>query len=138
MPPILALLLSLVTPPAQPACLTYEPSTVTIEGVIKRQTFAGPPNYESVAAGDERLDYWILHLQAPVCVEAGKYEVDAAESGVQRVQLILDARQYREYKRLIGHKVRASGTLSHQETAHHFEELLLTVARLDAADAPRE
>ena len=33
-------------------CLKYEPVTVSISGVVRRQEFPGPPNYEDVNAGD--------------------------------------------------------------------------------------
>jgi hypothetical protein len=46
--------LSLVQP-ANQACVSYEPEAVKLSGVIKEHTFAGPPNYESVAKGDVQL-----------------------------------------------------------------------------------
>ena len=44
------------------------PHIVKLVGVIKNQTFPGPPNYESVAKGDAPEDYWILTLDEPIDV----------------------------------------------------------------------
>ena len=37
-------------------CLSYQPAAVTLKGVIARETFAGPPNYESIKDGDVPRD----------------------------------------------------------------------------------
>ena len=34
-------------------CLLYEPQIVSLAGTLRRKTFPGRPNYESVARGDE-------------------------------------------------------------------------------------
>ena len=52
---IISLLLVLVLAgPAQAKneCLKYEPEIVEVAGVLETKTFPGPPNYESIEAGD--------------------------------------------------------------------------------------
>ena len=53
---------------APPACLPPEPATVTLSGVLERQTSPGPPNYDSIAAGDAPETYFVLRLEQPVCL----------------------------------------------------------------------
>jgi len=77
---LLALLVTL--PPAlsreaTEQCITYEPNTINLYGRITRKVFAGPPNYENVAKGDEAEQVWVLRLNRPVCVAA-------AHSGKQK------------------------------------------------------
>jgi hypothetical protein len=68
------------------ACVNYEPEIVTLTGTIRTRTFAGPPNYESVAKGDAREDVWLLRLAKPLCVAA---KDDAkAEKKVTDLQLV--------------------------------------------------
>ena len=62
-------------------------------GTLERKTFPGPPQYESIAAGDEPETVWLLKLDAPVCVSADPNDpsgINAAASSVGAVQLILD------------------------------------------------
>ena len=114
----------------QPPCLSYEPTQVTIEGSIERKTFPGRPNYESVASGDEPETYWLLNLTAPICVAGPPDELNSPEEDVSQVQLILNGEQYAQYKHLVGHRVRATGTLMHSITAHHKTPVLLSVQGL--------
>lgn len=50
-------------------CLSCEPAVVTISGIIRRKTFPGPPEFESIKKGDRPMNYWILHPDNPVCVK---------------------------------------------------------------------
>ena len=133
----LAFVLALSAPPAPSHCFAYAPAVVTLEGVVTRKTFPGPPNYESLAGGDAPMTYWILALDRPACVDATPGDdTETAESGVRRVQLILNESQYRTYGALLGKRVRVAGTLTHQATGHHVEVLLLTVRDLAPATRP--
>jgi hypothetical protein len=108
-------------------CVNYEPDTVTLRGRIVRRTFAGPPNYESIARGDEREQVWLLHLAKPICVSPGTDS--PKETSVSDVQLVFtEGRpQYDRYRPLVGQQVIASGTLFHAITGHHHTKVLLTV-----------
>ena len=49
-------------------CQNYQ--NAQLVGTLQQQTFAGPPNYESIAAGDKAERYFLLKLSAPICVNA--------------------------------------------------------------------
>jgi hypothetical protein len=117
----------------RPRCLSYEPAVVSLHGTLSRKTFPGPPNYESNRKGDKPETAWFLDLRAPICVGEDKLEPDLnqAQDGVRKVQLILKSGQYQRYKGLIGRKLLAKGTLSQEITAHHHAPLLLTVRTLE-------
>ena len=108
-------------------CVAYEPETVLLSGTIKRHTFPGPPNYESIAKGDRREQVWVLHLARPVCVSAsGDQEEEKNVSGLQLV--FTDAEnEYRRYRPFVGRRVKINGTLFHAHTGHHHTKVLLTV-----------
>src|SRR5437763_459337 len=96
-------------------CLSYERSVTTLNGVIDRKTFAGPPNYESIKDGDEPETYWILHVNKPICVQGNggaNDDPDAQpEDNVSRLQMNLDEEQYAQYKDLVGKQVSITGKL---------------------------
>lgn len=111
-------------------CLPYEPEIVSLAGTLRRQTFPGRPNYESVKKGDEAETGFYLHLDRPVCTTGagddpswGHYRVD----GVTLVQLVLDAAGYDRLRPRLGHRVTLRGTLFAAFTAHHHAPLLLKV-----------
>jgi len=110
-------------------CVSYEPTVVTLKGVIDRRTFAGRPNFESIKDGDEPETYWILHLNNPICVEArGRRSDDPdsqPESGVSRLQMNLDEKQYAQYKDLVGMQVSVTGKLAHGFSGHHHTDVQL-------------
>jgi len=126
--------LALLVAPATPArrqhpatgCLTYVPDTVSLKGTLRRHTFPGPPNYESIKDGDEPETGFYLHLGQPVCT-IGKDEVDVAARGVRFVQLVLDSTGYGGLRPLLGRQVTLRGTLFHAISGHHHAPLLLTV-----------
>jgi hypothetical protein len=94
---------------------------------LVRRSFPGPPNYESIAQGDERERVWILRLGKPICVEVADH-FDVHEEGQTQVQLVLEPEQYTKFRKLIGKKVTATGTLVHSFTGHHHRRLLLTTS----------
>ncbi len=117
--------------------LSYEPAVVEVTGVIKRQTFPGPPEYESVAKGDEAETCWILHLSQIVCVKADGIKDsinDETEAGITELQLNLDEDQYAKYKKLVGKHVKVTGTLYHSINGHHHTTVLLTVKSIEPLD----
>jgi hypothetical protein len=126
---LLALLVTLpaLSTEATEQCITYEPNTINLYGRITRKVFAGPPNYENVAKGDEAEQVWVLRLNRPVCVAASaQWE---AEANVSEIQLVFGEgiSQYNRYESLLGKKVVAKGRLFHAHTGHHHTRVLLTV-----------
>src|SRR5215510_7066420 len=107
--------------PAPQTCVSYEPEIVTFTGTIRRHTFPGPPNFESVSKGDQAERVWVLHLATPICVSASTdWE---KETGVSNIELVLTKYD----KSLVNRRVVVSGTLYHAFTGHHHTKILLTV-----------
>jgi hypothetical protein len=119
--------------PQATGCLSYEPAVVQLTGTVIRETFPGPPNYESVRNGERPETYWILHLEHPICVDADKTDsgYNSAQIDIQRVQLVLaGGAAYKKYKKLLSKKVIATGTLFGSHTGHHHTTVLLTAQNL--------
>lgn len=114
------------------ACLRYEPDTVALSGVLRRETHPGPPNYESVRAGDAPETGFYLHLALPVCARGrpvGDGEPDPTAAPVDSahvVQLVLDRAGYARLRPSLGREVTLRGTLFSAYTGHHHAPLLLT------------
>jgi hypothetical protein len=127
MPKLIAyLVIGLLADPsvAMAGCLPEQPSVVRVTGVLERIVFAGPPNYESVRAGDAAEPYFVLRLARPVCV------LDPVEGRVssRRLQLFLEPAQYAPLRPKLGHAVKLSGQLWPAETGHHHTPLMFTPA----------
>ena len=108
-------------------CLSYEPATVSLKGIIKRHSFPGPPNFESVKKGDQPEQVWVLHLSSPICVSASSdFE---AQSNISDLQLVLTEgqKQYDRYRSLLGNRVEVTGTMFQASTGHHHTKVLLIV-----------
>jgi len=110
-------------------CLSYEPDTSSLSGALERRTYPGPPNYESVARGDEAETGFYLSLRRGICVTRNLDEMNEPTAGVRRVQLVLDQRGYERLRPHLGKHVTVRGTLRHSHTGHHHAELLLTVVK---------
>jgi len=124
------LILFLLIPAAHASaqnCLAYDTDGIPLSGTISKKTFPGPPNYESIKKGDKPETYWILHLDTPTCTTASGD--NAAESNVTDLQLILSAKDYAQYKQLVGQKVPVLviGKLMHAITGHHHTPVLMEV-----------
>jgi hypothetical protein len=113
--------------------LPYEPQIVSLVGSVRRKTFPGRHNYESVAKGDEGETGFYLYLQHPVCTvgeekdSPDRYQVE----GVKVVQLVLDSAGYERLRPQLGHRVTLRGTLFAAHTGHHHAPLLLKVVPED-------
>ncbi|MDY6945889.1 MAG: hypothetical protein SXG53_09235, partial [Pseudomonadota bacterium] len=93
----------------QHSCLQYGP--IRLVGTLVRQTYAGPPDYESVTKGDEPRVIWVLQLDRRVCVSSNvRYPREPAQV---EVELALPAEQYAPNRRLLGQKIIATGELVH-------------------------
>jgi hypothetical protein len=138
--PVFFALSSAVACPARPQtearCLSYESTVVKLTGTLTRETFPGPPNYESVRKGDKPEIYWILNVARPICVDAIHTDSGSspAKEDIRRVQLVFtDSLAYKKYKEFLSKEVVATGTLFAAETGHHHTAVLLTVENLARA-----
>jgi len=118
-------------PTTQSDCLRQEPNIVKLRGVIRRQSFPGPPNYESVADGDAEEVYWVIQLDKPICVDASAIDdTDRAAADVRNLQLLLSDVAYTRYRHLLGQNVEVSGALFGAHTGHHHTDVLLGVKEI--------
>ena len=98
--------------------------TVTVSGLLTVQLFAGPPNYESVAAGDAEERALILELPNRVCADDGEFitadrpfDRVHISSGVPSVLGALNA--------AVGRRVTVRGGAFGAHTGHHRAPLVL-------------
>jgi hypothetical protein len=120
--------LSAIPRPALAAapCLEYE--IVSLFGTLVRQTYPGPPDYESVTKGDEPRVIWVLLLDRRICVVDSNPRYPR-EYNEREVQLVLGADQYAQYRNLLGAKVIATGKLLHGG-ARYQKRLVLTASEI--------
>ena len=108
------------------ACLRFEPEIVEISGRLELRSFPGPPNYESVADGDDEERAFILVLAEAVCVDArpGSGLNEWPLSGIREVHAYSSKV---ELAKLVGKRVSLSGTLFTGHTGHHHAPVVLEV-----------
>ncbi len=111
---------------AASACLPHA-GHQSLEGVLVAHTFAGPPNFESVKAGDRPERYWLLRLPHPICVAEDPTDPDtgAGAKDVREIQLILAPEDFVRYRPLLGKTVTAEGGFMSAITGHHHTPILL-------------
>jgi len=129
----LSVALAAQVPTGSGPCLKYEPEIVVLTGTIKRHKFPGPPNFESVRNGDSLETYWLLQLPKPVCVETPtpNEPVNKAEANISVLQILIS--DYGKYRRLLGKRVKVTGTLFHQITGHHHTKVLINASNIEPA-----
>jgi hypothetical protein len=129
---LLLLFVAAATPHALAQCLKCQPNTVTLDGVIYAKDFPGPPNFESIRRGDERMRYWILRLNRSICVEGDDFD-HARASNVRDLQLVFPDESFdKKYHSFVLRRARfrVVGSLFHQETGHHVTKILINVTSL--------
>lgn len=94
----------------QDRCLQYE--IVSLTGTVVRQTYAGPPDYESVTKGDQPQVIFVLQLDRNVCVvdPDPRYPREYYEREVQLVSGVASGLPFQD---LLGARVIVTGTLLH-------------------------
>lgn len=109
---------------------------VAFTGKISRETFPGPPNYESIDDGDTPETYWILTINSPKCVVAESiddgslYEVAKSTT---RFQLAFDDPAiYKQQKTLVEKNASVTGQLFVGHTGHHHTKALISVKSIKA------
>ncbi|WP_374354427.1 DUF4431 domain-containing protein [Chitinimonas sp.] len=107
-------------------CLSYR-QPVALSGKLQRLTFAGPPNFESVARGDAAETGFYLKLGQPVCTTGNPDddEMYLPQRGVALVQLVLDTQGYAALRPYLDQSISLQGRLFAQHTGHHHAPLLL-------------
>jgi hypothetical protein len=113
---------------AKQDCLEYG-HQVQLTGNLVRETFPGPPNFESVEKGDIPEVAWILYLDKPVCIKgrAGD-DFDVGISYLKALQLVMGNKDYyQRAKGLLSKKVIVTGLLFGAHTGHHHTPVLIDV-----------
>ena len=111
----------------------YAPEITAIEGILERQTFPGPPNYESIFKGDTVERGWYLRLNQPIDVASSafssKLNDDELEKNVQIMQIVVMTNEQAKQLKNIpsGKRLTIRGTLFHQLTGHHHSRVLISV-----------
>jgi hypothetical protein len=135
-PTLAALLLVLgLEAPGVAECHGWSPASVSLSGKLVSETFPGPPNYESVAQGDQPETYWILLLEKPVCVDGvddlGQGHLEAR---VERIQLVLTPELQKKHHASVGSLVEVTGMFMAAVSGHHQTKVLLEVTELRKAE----
>jgi Domain of unknown function (DUF4431) len=103
----------------------------TLKGVIEKETFPGPPNYESVEKGDKPETYWIFNLDVPICT-SGADQRGSSENNVRKLQLLFaQVDMYKTYRSQLGRPVTVTGSLEHAFSGHHHTDVMLQVTKIE-------
>jgi hypothetical protein len=120
--------------PAIAASQCVEYGATSLVGTLVRQTYPGPPDYESVTKGDEPQTIWVLQLDERACVYSES--TYASGYGEREVQLVLDAKQYAQYRTFLGKQLIVTGELG-RGGARHEKRLVLVVHEMKKAPTLR-
>ena len=109
----------------------YDPSITEISGILERQTFPGPPNYESIQNGDDMERGWYLMLDHSIDVVALAIpnSNDESERNVKVMQIVVMNDDHEKVLRSTpsGAQLTIRGTLFHRLTGHHHSRVLVEV-----------
>jgi hypothetical protein len=126
---LIGALASITVCTAHASCIDYGPARLT--GTVVRQTYAGPPDYESVTKGDQPLVIWVLQLDPSLCVidAQGRY---SKEYAAREIQLQWQAGGLEPFRALLGRKVTVTGELI-RGGARHDKRLVIVASEIGAA-----
>jgi hypothetical protein len=88
-------------------CVGY--GAASLAGTLVRQTYPGPPDYESVTKGDEPRVIWVLLLDERACMYSDS--TYTSRYGEREVQLALDPDQYTQYRQFLNKQLIVTGVL---------------------------
>jgi hypothetical protein len=103
---------------APASCLDYGPASLT--GSVVRQSYAGPPDYESTTRGDRPIVIYVLQLDHTLCIS------DSRVVGLATRELQLEW-SAGDPASLLGRKVTVSGELIRGGARH--DKQFVIVAR---------
>jgi hypothetical protein len=118
------------------SCLSYE-KQITLAGTISESTYAGPPNYESIAGGDAAEKDLFLTLDNPVCLRKNPSSVNnAAVIRITKFQLAGGKGKLKSLFSLSGKRVEVTGKIFGMFNGHHHTPALIMVT--DVASLKKE
>ena len=103
---------------------------VSVQGRLTRQIFPGPPNYESIAAGDAEERIFIVELPGEVCVDDGGDFADPSERFItvhvsSSDQVLMDV-----LGAAVGRRVTVVGNGFASHTGHHHAPLVVLASQV--------
>lgn len=113
---LLAALASFCAWSAHASCLSYGPASLT--GRVVRQTYAGPPDYESTTRGDRPVVFYVLQLDYTLCVA----DSSIVGRGIRELQLEWSAG---DPATLLGRKVTVTGELIRGGARHDKRDVIV-------------
>jgi hypothetical protein len=119
-------------------CLKYEPTVVTINGVVSLAQAYGSPNFGEDPAHDTKEPFDKLTVERPICVDQGTDDLEPAVRTVGEFQLVFGlgpASPQSFPPDLIGRPVRITGKLFHSITGHHHTDVLIDVTSIALGEA---
>ena len=122
----------LTGPQTSVGCISVagEEARVAATGQLTLQLFAGPPNYESVAAGDAEERTFILELPRAACIDDGGDFADPSERfGTVHVSAA-DETLLAVLRASIGRQATVSGEGFAAHTGHHHAPLVILADRI--------
>lgn len=116
---------------AEGACIDLDDqSEITLQGKLTTQLFAGPPNYESIAAGDAEERAFILELPHRICIEDSEGFADP-NVRFDRVHVTGDSEEDTAILRsAVGRNVAVTGEGMGAHTGHHRAPLVIFVREI--------
>jgi hypothetical protein len=132
---LVAFVLGLASQLAHGAGCVVENDEIEVVGALSRETFAGPPNYESVHKGDKAETYWILTVREPIalCPLSSADREPHTLGNVGRFQLLIDGEQRSVMRALIARHAWVRGRIFIAHTGHHHTAALIEVAEIGPA-----
>ena len=119
-------------------CLKYEPAMVTLIGVLQSKVYPGPPNYLSIADGDEPETGYYLQLKPPICTVAKQESWMLGHERILEVQLAVSKLQLNQIVTNVGHVITVKGTLFEAFDGHHHTPVLMDVQTFDGTAKPEK
>jgi hypothetical protein len=101
-------------------CFDYGP--IQLSGTLVRQTYAGPPDYESVTKGDRPIVIYVLQLDSTLCVADSRI----VGLGTRELQLEWSAGDPASF---LGKKVTVTGELT-RGGAQHDNRFVIIASRI--------
>lgn len=133
---LLMILPGMVVADGDNSCLT-DGDSAELTGKVWRETFPGPPNYESIEGGDKPQTYWILTTDQPYCGEAYNMESGSTHrlpGKLTRFQLVLDNDQYADNQSLVFENATVKGKMFSSHTGHHKTSMLIDVESIKSRE----
>lgn len=102
-------------------CPSCDGDEIEVSGVVIKETFPGPPNYENIEDGDRPETCWFIVLENSMCFAPDGDYLDK-EVVIKKIQLV-----QRSHKFIEGKKYRIKGITFPEHSGHHHSAVLLEV-----------